>query len=58
VLAAWAATSPEYFAAYVRNPRLNNPQARMPGNAGYDDNTIAALRAYFQTLSPSGQEKP
>jgi mono/diheme cytochrome c family protein len=58
VLAAWAATSPEYFAAYVRNPRLNNPQAQMPGNVGYDDDTIAALRAYFQTLSPSGQEKP
>jgi mono/diheme cytochrome c family protein len=58
VLAAWAATSPEYFSAYVRNPRLNNPQARMPGNAGYDDKTVAALRAYFQTLSPLGQGKP
>jgi mono/diheme cytochrome c family protein len=58
VLAAWAATTPEYFAAYVRNPRVKNPQAQMPGNAGYDDNTIAALRAYFQTLSPSGQGAP
>jgi len=58
VLAAWAATSPEYFAAYVRNPRVKNPQAQMPANAGYDDNTVAALRAYFQTFSPSGQGTP
>jgi mono/diheme cytochrome c family protein len=58
VLGAWAATSPEYFAAYVRSPRMKNPQARMPGNAGYDDHTIAALRAYFQTFSSSEQEAP
>jgi mono/diheme cytochrome c family protein len=58
VLAAWAATSPEYFSAYVRNPRLKNPQARMPANAGYDVKTMAALRAYFQTLLPSEQGKP
>jgi mono/diheme cytochrome c family protein len=56
VLSAWAASSPEYFAAYVRNPKTKNPHADMPGNPGYDDATISALRAYFQTFSP--QEKP
>lgn len=56
VLSAWAASSPEYFAAYVRNPKTKNPHADMPGNPGYDDATIDALRAYFQTFSP--QEKP
>lgn len=56
VLSAWAASLPEYFAAYVRNPRSKNPHADMPGNPGYDDATIDALRAYFQTFSP--QEKP
>jgi mono/diheme cytochrome c family protein len=60
VLAAWATGSPEYFAAYVRNPQSKNPQAQMPGNPGYDDQTIAALTAYFQTFSASPQsgEKP
>ena len=56
VLSAWAASSPEHFAAYVRDPKAKNPHADMPGNPGYDDATIGALRAYFQTFSP--QEKP
>jgi mono/diheme cytochrome c family protein len=56
VLSAWAAASPEYFAAYVRNPQTKNPQARMPGNPGYDDATIRALSAYFRTFAP--EEKP
>jgi mono/diheme cytochrome c family protein len=56
VLSAWAAASPEYFAAYVRNPQSRNPQAQMPGNPTYDDATVAALIAYFKTFS--GTEKP
>jgi mono/diheme cytochrome c family protein len=56
VLSAWAIASSEYFAAYVRNPQAKNPHAQMPGNPGYDDATVAALRSYFQTFSP--QEKP
>ena len=58
VLSAWAATSPEYFAAYVRNPQAKNAKAQMPGNPGYDDATIRALIAYFQTFSPQEKEKP
>jgi mono/diheme cytochrome c family protein len=55
VLATWAAASPEYFAAYVRNPKSRNPRAEMPGNPNYDDATVQALTAYFRTLVP--QEK-
>jgi mono/diheme cytochrome c family protein len=56
VLSAWATASPEYFAAYVRNPQSKNSQAQMPGNPGYDDATLGALIAYFKTFS--GPEKP
>jgi hypothetical protein len=56
VLSAWAASSPEYLAAYVRNPKAKNPHADMHANPGNDDATLGALRAYFQTFSP--QEKP
>jgi hypothetical protein len=56
VLSAWAVSSPEYFAAYLRDPKAKNSHAVMPGNPGSDNATIAALRTYFQTYSP--QEKP
>jgi len=56
VLSAWATASPEYFAAYVRDPQAKNPHAQMPGNSGYDDATISALIAYFQTFSPHSPE--
>jgi mono/diheme cytochrome c family protein len=55
-LSAWATASPEYFAAYVRNPAAKNPHAQMPGNPAYDDSTLQALAAYFQTFSSA--EKP
>jgi mono/diheme cytochrome c family protein len=51
VLSAMATTSPEYFAAYVRNPRAKDPHTQMPGNPRYDDTTLSALTAYFQTFS-------
>ncbi|HEY4903899.1 MAG TPA: hypothetical protein VIH89_10540 [Candidatus Sulfotelmatobacter sp.] len=56
VLSAWATASPEYFAAYVRNPQSKNPHAQMPGNPGYNQKIIDALTAYFQTFS--SQQKP
>jgi mono/diheme cytochrome c family protein len=57
VLAAYAASSPDYFAAYVRNPRSQNPQAQMPAMTGYDDRTIAALAAYFREVQkPRAQQ--
>jgi cytochrome c1 len=39
----------------VRNPQALSRQNKMPGNPGYDDQTIAALRAYFVTFAPGGQ---
>ena len=57
VLAAYAASSPDSFAAYVRNPRSQNPQAQMPAMAGYDDQTIAALEAYFQRFESSSSPR-
>ena len=50
VLATWANASPEYFAAYVRNPKSKNPHAQMPGNPNYDDATVQALISYFRTF--------
>jgi mono/diheme cytochrome c family protein len=50
VLSAWATSSPDAFAAYVRNPKSKNPNSQMPGNPSYDDATMKALTAYFQTL--------
>ena len=56
VLSTWAQASPQYFAAYVRNPQSKNPHAQMPGNPNYDDATIKALILYFQTFT--AREKP
>jgi mono/diheme cytochrome c family protein len=64
VLSAWSTASPDYFAAYVHNPRAKNPHAQMPGFPDYDEDTLRALETYFQTFSfpsPSwsgSQEKP
>lgn len=56
VLAAWATSAPGYFGGYVRNPKSKNAKAEMPGFPNYDDATIQALVAYFQTFVT--QEKP
>jgi len=58
VLSAWSAASPEHFAAYVRNPKSQSPQAQMPPNPGYDDSTLQALTAYFRTFSSSPSSSP
>jgi hypothetical protein len=56
VLAAMAKGSPEFFANYVRNPQALNPHSKMAASPGYDDQTIAALRAYFVTFAPGEQK--
>jgi mono/diheme cytochrome c family protein len=53
VLGALAFASPDYFSAYVRDPKKKNPHAEMPGNPSYDKKTIDALREYFQTFAPA-----
>jgi mono/diheme cytochrome c family protein len=57
VLATWAQASPDYFAAYIRDPQSKNPKAEMPAFPTYDDATIAALNAYFRTFANSGASK-
>lgn len=50
-LGAFATSSPKDFAAYIHDPHAKNPKAQMPGNPQYDDATLAALTAYFQTFA-------
>jgi mono/diheme cytochrome c family protein len=56
VIAAWASTSPQRFASYVRSPQAVNRKAEMPGFAEYDEATIKALRAYFATFADAATE--
>jgi cytochrome c2 len=56
VIAALAKGDPEFFARYVRNPQAVSPQNKMPANPEYDDQTIAALRAYFSTFAAGKQQ--
>jgi mono/diheme cytochrome c family protein len=57
VLSALAAGSPDFFTAYVRDPKTKNPNAQMPGNPDYDDATIQALAAYFRTFAPAEKKE-
>jgi cytochrome c2 len=56
VIGAIARSSPDFFAKYVRNPQALNPKSRMAGSPDYDDQTIAALQAYFSTFAAGGQK--
>ncbi len=55
ILGVWAATEPQYFMRYVRNPQSIDPKNHMPGNPQYDAATIDALRQYFATFANVGQ---
>jgi mono/diheme cytochrome c family protein len=55
VLAALAANSPDFFTAYVRDPKSKNPNTQMAASPEYDDATMAALIAYFRTFTPATQ---
>jgi len=57
VLSAWATGSPEFFAAYVHDPKAKNPKAHMPGNPEYGGETLRALTEYFQTFSKHGPKQ-
>jgi mono/diheme cytochrome c family protein len=51
VLSKFASQTPEFFATYVRDPKAKNPRTQMSSNPGFDDATMGALIAYFQTFS-------
>ena len=57
VLATWATASPEYFAAYIHDPKSKNPKSLMPGFPNYDEATLRALTKYFQTFSDDNKSK-
>ena len=42
--------------AYIHAPVSRNPKAKMPGFPEYDDATLAALTAYFQTFSRQAKQ--
>jgi len=56
ILSALATGSPAYFIGYVRDPAAKNRQTQMHGSPNYDDETMGALVAYFQTFTQP--EKP
>lgn len=58
MLGAMAQRAPHEFARYIREPKEINPKAAMPGNATYDDGTLAALTAYFQAIAIPETAKP
>ena len=54
VLGALAANSPDFFTAYVRDPKAKNPKTQMAASPEYDDATMRALIAYFRTFAADG----
>jgi hypothetical protein len=55
MIAVLARYSPDFFAAFIRNPTSKIPNAKMPGNPEYDAQTLQALTAYFRTFVPPGK---
>ncbi len=51
VISTIAAGAPDFFMAYVRNPKSKSRQAQMPPNPKYDNATLRALAAYFRTFA-------
>jgi hypothetical protein len=50
-LAQRAAQNGPRFRQTIRNPQSVNPKATMPAHPAYDDETLAALTAYFKTFA-------
>ncbi len=67
VLSAWATADPDFFRAYVHNPRSRDSHSDMPAFPEYDTETLKALTAYFSTFTslpaavpqtPASEKKP
>jgi hypothetical protein len=52
-LARIARADPKGFAAYTKDPQSQDDTAMMPANPEYDDATLAAITAYFQSFPPT-----
>jgi hypothetical protein len=57
-IAAIAASAPDFFAKYVRNPQAQNKEAKMEGSPDYDDATMKVVIAYFTTFTGNGTKEP
>jgi mono/diheme cytochrome c family protein len=57
VLATWATASPEFFQAYIHDPKSKNPKSEMPGFPNYDAATLNALTKYFQSFTDDARSK-
>ncbi len=57
VLATWATASPEFFQAYIHDPKSKNPKSQMPGFPNYDAATLNALTKYFQAFADDTKSK-
>jgi len=55
ILSAWATTDESNFKQYIRKPQAIQSCAKMPAHPGYDDETLAALAAYFKTFTRKDQ---
>ena len=55
VLSTWATASPDYFKAYIRDPKSKNPKSQMQSFPNYDAATLNALTKYFQSFSDDGK---
>jgi mono/diheme cytochrome c family protein len=55
VLSTWATASPDYFKAYIRDPKSKNPKSQMQSSPNYDAATLNALMKYFQSFSDDGK---
>ncbi len=51
VVARRAQNDPQWFDAYVRNPKKINAASQMAASPQYDESTLRALRAYFMQFS-------
>jgi mono/diheme cytochrome c family protein len=57
VLSTWATASPDFFAAYIRDPKSKNPKSQMPGFPNYDAATLNALTKYFRTFADDAKSR-
>jgi len=53
-LALRAQQNPELFRRTIHDPRAVDPKAAMPAHPDYDDATLDALTAYFETFAAPG----
>ncbi|MGC2330514.1 MAG: c-type cytochrome [Candidatus Acidiferrales bacterium] len=56
VISTIAAGAPDFFMAYVRNPKSNSPRAQMPANPEYDAATLRTIAAYFKTFAANSPD--